>query len=100
MKVHDLNLTGAAAPESQRTNPAGDTPGREGGVRSHTEQTGDRVEFSAGLGSLTSAISSFRSDRAARVQELTMQYSTGEYRPDALATSRSMLAEALQAGTD
>jgi len=100
MRVPDLNLTGASASESQRTSQTGETSGSgvRGSVSSKGEQSGDRVEFSASLGSLTRAVSSYQSDRAGRVQQLAAQYRSGQYQPDALATSQGMVAEALSAG--
>jgi hypothetical protein len=58
-------------------------------------QGGDRVEFSAGLGQLSRAISSYGSQRTGQVEALTALYQSGNYVPDSGATSRSMIAEAL-----
>jgi len=38
------------------------------------------------------------SDRANKVQQLTMQYQSGNYQPNSLATSQGMVAEALSGG--
>jgi hypothetical protein len=57
------------------------------------------VELSSNLGRLSQAISSFSSQRAERVQSLAAEYQSGSYRPDAQATSRAMITDALTAGS-
>jgi hypothetical protein len=95
MRIHDQNLTGAAAsqtggaPEIQQT-------GRGGDSRVHgAAGDGDRVELSSTLGALSRALELDRSDRSARVQHLAAVYQRGEYRPDLAAAAKSMIAEAL-----
>ena len=100
MKINDPNLSGAAAAETHRSQETQQT-GRTGSGRSSGSgaDSGDRVELSGNLGRLSRALSSFRSDRATQVQSLTAQYQTGSYRPDSAATSRGMVSEALDAGS-
>ncbi|HUP03101.1 MAG TPA: hypothetical protein VMU19_03880 [Bryobacteraceae bacterium] len=69
--------------------------GRAGSASLLSAQNGDRVEFSSGLGQLASAISTYGAARAAQVQQLAALYQAGGYRPDSLATSRAMIADAL-----
>jgi flagellar biosynthesis anti-sigma factor FlgM len=100
MKIYDLNLTGGTAAaesgraqEAQRLDRA--SGNRAGGAASGA---GDRVEFSGALGRLAQAMSSFGADRASRVEALAAQYQSGNYRPDAAAVARGMVAESLSTG--
>jgi hypothetical protein len=98
MRISNADLTGAAAAETARTQEAQRS---ERGERagSSNSSTGDRVEFSAGIGQLAHAISPYGSERAARVQTLAALYQSGGYQPDSASTSRAMVSEALSAGT-
>jgi hypothetical protein len=99
MRIYDQSLTGTTAAgsgRSQETQKAdrvatGAPPGAGGG-------SGDRVELSSALGSVSRALSSYNADRAGKVQALTVQYQAGRYQPSSLATSHGMVAEALGAG--
>lgn len=99
MKIYDRDLTGAAAaesgrsPETQKTDHGSTTPSLVAGGGS-----GDRVELSSALASVSRALSSYQSDRAGDVQALTAQFQGGRYQPDSLATSRRMVADALGPG--
>lgn len=57
------------------------------------------MEFSAGLGQLAHAISTYGADRASQVQTLAALYQGGGYRADSAATSKAMVSDALSAGT-
>ena len=94
MRISNSDLTGTAAAEAAR---AQETPKSERGDRASLNgaSTGDRVEFSAGLGQLAHAISTYGAERTAQVQSLATLYQSGGYRPDSAATSRAMVAEAL-----
>jgi len=100
MRIYDQNLTGNAAAESGRSKET-QKPDREtttplagtGGGGS-----GDRVELSSALASVSRALASYHSDRADKVQTLAAQFQAGTYQPSAQATSRAMVAEALGAG--
>ncbi len=99
MKIYDVNLTGAAAAESGRAQEA-QRAEREGGVGTAGatgagSAGGDHIELSNTLNSLGRAMSTYSSDRAAKVQALTAQYRSGTYSVNSLATSRAMVASAL-----
>lgn len=101
MKIYDGNLTGTSAPEtgraqeSQKLNRAGSgTSTTRGGV----DGSSDRVEFSGALSRLSRALTAFESTRANRVQALAVEYQSGKYQPDAAATSKGLVAEAISDG--
>lgn len=100
MRIYDRELTGSAAAESGRTQ---ETPklDRDSGARPATAAggSGDLVELSSTLASVSRALSSYQSDRASKVQELSGQFQSGSYQPDSLGTSRGIVAEALSTGT-
>lgn len=100
MRVNDSNLTGVTSPESQRTTQTGEASatGRGGNIRTTSGHSGDTVEFSTSLDSLSRAMSSMGADRAERIQQLTAQYQNGTYQPDSVLTARGMIAESLAAG--
>lgn len=96
MKVYDGSLKGAAAEparasETPRTDRESSTP-RSGGASS---TSGDRVELSSALYSLSRALESYSARRSGQVEALSAQYESGLYRADASATSRGLVAEAL-----
>ena len=99
MRIYDVNLTGASAAESGRAQETQKSErvgnGNVGGPRG--SGTSDRVEFSSSLGRLSQVMRADGSARSARVQALAAQYQSGAYRPDSLATSQGMVAEALAA---
>jgi anti-sigma28 factor (negative regulator of flagellin synthesis) len=97
MKVYDRGLTSAEAGQTHdvqklSNNSSGKTANRG------TDSTGDRVEFSGGLGQLSRTISAYDTSRASRVEALAAQYQSGNYQPDTAAISRSMVGEALGVG--
>ena len=101
MRINDANLTGSAVepgrtPEAQHTDRVSSS--RVGG--SSTSSNGDRVELSNALGSLSRVLSSFGSSRADHVQALAAQYQSGQYQPDALSTSRGLLADAISGANE
>ena len=100
MKIYDGSLSNTSAAESGRTADI-QRPDRESGVRSGSTSSahGDRVELSSTLNSLSRALSTFSSNRSARVSALAAQYQSGKYQVDAMATSRGMVAESLAAGS-
>jgi len=99
MRIYDRDLTGAAAAESGRSQET-QKPDRESSSTSSASGSGssDRVELSSGFASVSRAMASQSSDRANKVQQLTMQYQSGNYQPNSLATSQGMVAEALSGG--
>ena len=98
MRVNDQNLAGVnTAPtggshEAQR---AGRTSSGNPASGSH----GDRVELSGAVGTISRALSADSGGRAARVRELAAQYQAQQYRPDAAATGRAMIADAFAPAT-
>ena len=99
MRAHNESLKGAAAEAAQ----AAETqrPGRADG--SHQNRSagfagGDRVELSSALESLSRALGADRAQRSGQVQALAEQYQSGQYRADAAAASRGLVAEALARG--
>ncbi len=101
MKIHDLNLTGTSAAETgqaQKTKNLGragtDAAPASGGV----DGSKDRVEFSGTMSQLARAVATFESTQASRVQALGVEYQSGKYNPDAAATSKGLVSEALSAG--
>jgi anti-sigma28 factor (negative regulator of flagellin synthesis) len=94
MRVNDPNLTGVnTAPTggSHETQRAGRTAAGSAASTAH----GDRVELSGAVGTISRAMAADSGGRAARVRELAAQYQTGQYRHDAAATSRAMIADAI-----
>jgi Anti-sigma-28 factor, FlgM len=100
MRIDDRNLTGLPV-DTGRTQDI-QRAGQENGHRpgSGTASGGDQVELSSALGALSRAMTAYGSGRQSQVSALTEQYQSGNYRPDALATSRGMVAEALAAGSN
>jgi hypothetical protein len=100
MRISNRDLTGAAGAESARAQELQKTERGESASSNPQggAQSGDRVEFSAGLGQLARAISAYGADRATHVQKLAALYQSGGYRSDSAATSQAMVSEALSAG--
>jgi flagellar biosynthesis anti-sigma factor FlgM len=99
MKVYDVNLTGPSASESGR---AQETQKADRGSNSQAagaNSSSDRVELSGTLARISRAVSSYSTGRASKVQALTQQYQSGNYRPDSVKTSQGMMTEALGGGT-
>jgi anti-sigma28 factor (negative regulator of flagellin synthesis) len=96
MKIYERNLTGTAASESSRPAEA-HKPDSNRETSSSVQATGDRFEFSGGVGALSRAVSADQSARASRIQSLASQVQQGTYQPDAQAISRGMIAESLAA---
>ena len=100
MRINDLNLTGATAAQSgaMQETKAVTREGSSSSGASRSGGSGDRVEFSSTLTSVSKALSSFGADRSEKVQALAAQYQSGNYHPDSLATAKGMVSEALSAG--
>ena len=94
MRIHDRNLTGAGGAEANRTAET-DRTGREQDAGSAGSRSGDRVELSSGLGSLSRAVSADAMGRSRRVESLAALYQKGAYHPDSRAVSRAMVNDAL-----
>jgi len=99
MRIDGQNLTGATPAESGRaveTEKSNRSQGVQTGT-SATDKTGDRVELSSTLETLSRALSASGSERSSRIQALAAQYQSGNYYPDSASTARSMISEALLA---
>jgi anti-sigma28 factor (negative regulator of flagellin synthesis) len=100
MRVDDRSLTGAAPARSGRAQETQNS-NRHQAIQigtAATGQTGDRVELSSTLETLSRVMSAFRSQRADRVPALAAQYESGSYYADSAATAGGMVSEALLAG--
>jgi anti-sigma28 factor (negative regulator of flagellin synthesis) len=98
MKVVDRNLSSGSPVESGRAQEVQRAGSTSGGTTRTQASGGDKVEFSNTLGSLARAMSTFNASRASKVQGLAAQYQKGNYQPDSLTTSRSMVTQALAPG--
>jgi hypothetical protein len=97
MKIYDHNLTGASTAGTNRTF---ETYGSDRASNSSLylpKGDGDRVELSDGLRELSRVLTAFGQDRTTNVRALTDEYRAGRYVPDAIATGRAIVADALAA---
>jgi flagellar biosynthesis anti-sigma factor FlgM len=101
MRIYDRDLTGTASAESGRSQET-QKAGREGSTTSSQSgsQSGDTVELSSGLATVSRALASYGSDRAAKVQQLSSQVQSGTYIPNSMAISQGMVSQALEAGAN
>ncbi len=99
MRINDRNLTGTSASETGRAQETKDLS-RAGAGKSNTGGVdgSDRVEFSGTLNRLSRALTTFESSRASRIQALAANYQSGSYKPNAAATSKGLVADAMSAG--
>jgi len=99
MKIYDNHIGGAGAGETQRIQDVQNTDlANAGGISPAGGPASDRVELSGTLGRLSQALTSFQSDRAARVESLAVEYQRGNYQADSPAISRGLVSEALSVG--
>ena len=101
MRIYDVNVMGTSAADSSRTQETqrAERDGRPattgtGGARN---DAGDHIELSTTLNALGRAMSTYGTDRAAKVQALAAQFRTGNYSVNSLATSQAMISAALSA---
>jgi|HubBroStandDraft_6_1064221.scaffolds.fasta_scaffold3682618_1 hypothetical protein len=96
MKIDNRDLTGTAPAQAGRSQdtqkPAGTAPAPPGTA------SGDRVELSSGLASVSRALAAYSSDHAGKVEQLTTQVQSGSYNPSSLAISQGIVAQALTGG--
>jgi flagellar biosynthesis anti-sigma factor FlgM len=100
MRIYDRDLTGTASAESGRSQETQKTD-RDATTSTSSQSgssSGDRVELSSGLASVSRALAADGSSRASKVQQLTAQFQSGTYNPDSLAISQGMVAQALGGG--
>jgi flagellar biosynthesis anti-sigma factor FlgM len=99
MRIYDRDLTGTASAESGRSQET-QKAGRDGtSTSSHSgSQSGDTVELSSGLATVSRALATYGSTRAAKVQQLSTQVQSGTYNPNSMAISQGMVSQALDGG--
>jgi flagellar biosynthesis anti-sigma factor FlgM len=96
MRIYDRDLTGTASAESGRSQETQRTDREAASSASQSGSvSGDRVELSSGLASVTRALAAYGSSRAAKVQQLATQFQSGSYQPNSLAIGHGMVAQAL-----
>jgi hypothetical protein len=99
MRIYDRDMSSATAAGSGRPQETQKTGQDAAGSSSQSgSATGDRVEFSSGLASVSRALSADSASRANKVQQLTAQFQAGTYNPSSLATSQGMVAAAVSSG--
>jgi len=96
MRIYDRDLTGTTSAEtgrSQETQRA-DRDTTAASTQSNSA-TGDRVELSSGLASVSRALTAYGTHRGHKVQQLAAQVQSGTYNPSSMAISQSMVSQAL-----
>jgi flagellar biosynthesis anti-sigma factor FlgM len=97
MKVNESSLNQAAASQLQKAREAeAAKPGVKPGSGSQPQQESDRVHLSDLSGRLVQMLSTDAPDRVARVEKLAAEFQAGRYQPDAKATSRGIINDALR----
>jgi Anti-sigma-28 factor, FlgM len=96
MRINNGNTTGAAAETVGTQNIQ--KFGKGGGTSAGLDPDSDQVAFSSTLGGLSRAVANDSAQRQSRVQTVAAAYQSGRYQPDSLATSRAMIADALNTG--
>lgn len=96
-----IDLTGTASAESGRSQET-QKADREATTASSQSSSvsGDTVELSNGLATVSRALAAYGSDRASKVQQLTTQFQSGTYNPNSLDISQGMVAQALSGGAN
>jgi len=96
MRIYDRDLTGTASTESGRSQET-QKADREATTTASPSgsPSGDRVELSSGLEVVARALAAYGTDRANKMQNLTVQFQSGTYNPNSMAISQGMVAEAL-----
>jgi anti-sigma28 factor (negative regulator of flagellin synthesis) len=96
MTIYDVNLAGTAASESGRAQESQRTQSGTGAnTGAVSRSSGDRIDLSSTLNSISQALSADSSGRAAKIEALAAQYRSGAYQPNSLAIGRGMIQEAL-----
>ena len=95
MRIYDRDLTGSAAAETGRSQETQKTDRDTAASPQGGSTSGDRVELSSGLASVTRALAAYGASRAQKLQQLTAQFQAGTYTPDSLSISQGLVANAL-----
>jgi anti-sigma28 factor (negative regulator of flagellin synthesis) len=99
MKIYDINTTGTPAAETSRRQESQRIgSGTVTGTGKAGRSSGDHVELSDTVNSLSRAISTYNGNQASRVQALATQYRSGNYQVNSAAVSRAMVADASSQG--
>ena len=101
MRIYDRELTGAASAETGRSQEA-QKADRDASTASSQSSSGsgDRVELSSGLASVSRALAADSSARASKVQQLSAQFQAGSYSPSSSSISKGVVAHALASGAN
>jgi anti-sigma28 factor (negative regulator of flagellin synthesis) len=95
MKIDDRsNLGGVASPGAKGAGGV-ESGGRQDAGRAVDRTGTDRAELSGLAGKIAQATSIDASQRAEKVQRLKVEVAQGRYQPDASATSRGIVNDAL-----
>jgi flagellar biosynthesis anti-sigma factor FlgM len=94
MRVGDRNLGTTAAADAAKAQET-QRSGASGSQREKLSGISDRVQLSSVAGSLSQAVQASAQERSARVAELTAQFQSGSYRPDAAGAASGMVSEAM-----
>lgn len=97
MRVHDSNQNAVTIGTRQTGSTQAANSERRDSAAVNGAGDHDRLSLSD-LGSLVRSVSGDTPARTARVDQLAATYRSGNYRPDASAVSRSIVADGLQAG--
>jgi len=99
MRVNDQNALGSAAADVGRAQDVQKADRSSAARSGNSDSNGDRVELSSTLGRLSQAISAANVQHSSRVQAVAAAYQNGTYRPDPVAISKAMVADAASAGS-
>jgi anti-sigma28 factor (negative regulator of flagellin synthesis) len=95
MKIDDLGNAGGVASPAAKGAGAVESGGRQDASRAADLAGSDRAELSGLAGKLAQATSTNAAQRAERVVRLKLEVARGSYQPDAAATSRGIVNDAL-----
>lgn len=98
MKVNESSLNQAAASQLQKAREAEAVKpgGPKQGSATQPRQESDRVHLSDLSGRLVQMLSTDSPDHVARVDKLAADFKAGRYQPDAQATSRGIVKDAMR----
>jgi hypothetical protein len=95
MKVNDPNTAGAATAQTGRAIDVQKLDRNGASRASGSDPSGDHVEFSSALSSLSRALSTDSAQRQNHLAAVAAAYRSGSYQPDSSAISRAMVGDAL-----
>jgi flagellar biosynthesis anti-sigma factor FlgM len=95
MKIDNGSNLGPASAAGASGAAATGASGRQDASRGVDSASPDSAELSGLAGKISQALSHDSTNRAAKVQQLSAQVSSGQYNPDSAAVSRGIVGEAL-----